>query len=165
MVRARLLILGSVVTIFGCLPPTVGPVSVTAAPEVRRIFVEAFGTTANALNARAQLIERIAARERFAVVEQRDSADAVLRGVIGLRTDRSVWPNAVRGFGTLTLESRRSGRPLWRAEYGRWNPTDPALESVPAMALTRTVAFFDHALHAADRHSAALTARQPNGGW
>lgn len=163
MIRAlRLPLLLVVVSPLGCLARSADPVRQTTVPAVSRIFVESLGSSADAASARAQLIERIAERERFEVVYERGAADAVLRGAIGVRLDRSVWPHAARGHGMLTLESARTGRVMWRATYDRWNPTDPAAESVPDVALQRAVVFFDQALHRADRLPAPMVARQPN---
>ncbi len=165
MLRARLLALLLLAVASACSTQRPSAALSAPAPAVRRIFVEPFGTTADAVNARAQLIDRIAARERFTIVDDLHAADAVLRGAIELRMHQGSWPNPVRGYGALTLEARESGRVLWRAEYDRWNPTDPAVESTPAAALERTVAFFDSALHQASQRSVALIARQPNDGW
>jgi hypothetical protein len=165
MVRAQILALTVLAVSLGCLPPPVPATRPSAPLAVERIFVEQLGRTAEGASARAQLIERIAERGQFVVVHSRDSADAVLRGYIGVRTERYVWPNPVRGVGELVLEHPRSGRSLWRAEYDRWTPTDPALESVPSVALTRAVVFFDTALHRAAERSAVLVTRQPNDSW
>jgi len=66
-----------------------------------------------------QLISRLAASGRFAVVEKESAADAVLKGHAGSTKSEKDGRKFVTGFASLRLTEPKSQEIIWTFEYAK----------------------------------------------
>jgi hypothetical protein len=88
--------------------------------EIRRIYISvALRHSKASMEIGEQLISRLAASGRFAVVEKSSAADAILHGRAGSTKSEQDGHKYVTGFASLRLTDPKSEEIIWTFEYAK----------------------------------------------